>query len=224
MRLLLDTANIGEIEKWMPSGMFSGVTTNPSLVSKEKKQDYILKLREIANYLEGCRYGKHLSVEVTTLDPEKMVRQAQELNEQVPVDGHRGLDLHVKIPVLPTTMRVLAELRQVGVKTNATACMTALQAKMADLAGADIVSFFYNRIADGGENPCQVLENFRPMKSHNLKVICGSIRYLQDVTRAWERGADYVTVQPKLIPEMLEHAQTTLAVSQFQKDIEQWLS
>src|SRR3990167_3915438 len=176
MTLLLDTANIDAIKKFAETGIIAGVTTNPSLMAKESKGDYVEKLKEIADALMLNRGGlSHLSVEVTTLDPKKMIEEASQLNEILRARGK--LDLHVKIPLMLETLEVIGWLHDMKIKVNATACMTALQAKLAQQAGADVVSFFYNRIKDGSGSPDQVLEEFqriRGAKEHagQMQIIC----------------------------------------------------
>lgn len=228
MKLLLDTANLDDIKKFSKTTMISGVTTNPSLMAKESKGNYVDKLRRIRDGILDARRGgsgMHLSVEVTTLDPDEMIDEACQLEEVLGRKGSEsGVDLHIKIPVMPRTMRVLTELRQKSVQTNATACMTAMQAKLAAEAGANIVSFFYNRILDGNENADQVLSNFHSLKPHHVRVICGSIRKPEDIQRCWFNGADYVTASPAIIEKALIHPQTTVAIDKFQEDIEKWLS
>lgn len=222
--LFLDTANIEEIKRLIRTSAISGVTTNPSLMAKESKGDYLDKLCEIAdavrgrgNYIES----KHLSVEVTTLDPDEILREAEILDHNLP---HVGVDVFVKVPVTLGNLRVITYLTKNNIQVNATACMTALQAKMAADAGAQVVSFFYNRIKDGGENPDQVVSDYCFGSSERAKVICGSIRSPKDVVSAWEAGADIVTASTKIISEMIQHPQTDKAIAQFQKDIDSWRS
>lgn len=228
MKLLLDTANLDDIKKFSKTTLISGVTTNPSLMAKESKGNYVDKLRRIRDGILEARKGgsgMHLSVEVTTLDPNGMIDEACQLEEVLGRKGSEsGVDLHIKIPVMPQTMRVLGELRQKSVKTNATACMTAMQAKLACDAGADIVSFFYNRIIDGNEDASNVLNNFHALRPHHVKVICGSIRKPDDIQKCWFSGADFVTASPAIIELALMHPQTTIAINKFQEDIEKWLS
>ncbi|MHB8407887.1 MAG: transaldolase family protein [Acidiferrobacterales bacterium] len=235
--LFLDTANIDDIRFFSKSDAIAGVTTNPSLMAKEKKGDYISKLQEIASILSLAKQGgksKHLSVEVTTLDPDGMVTQALNLQDKL---VKSGVDLHIKIPVLPQTLQVITLLSKKNIRVNATACMTALQGKLASDAGAPIVSFFFNRMIDGlQEDQMRIFDNASPrsraltelVKYKQLggtaSIICGSIRKPEDVFDCWNSGAQIVTAGPKIIREMLKHPQTDKAVQQFQEDIEKWLS
>lgn len=230
MRLLLDTANLDDIKKFLKTGLVCGVTTNPSLMAKESKGNYIEKLCRIRDAILGAKGMKHLSVEVTTLDPEGMFDEACHLDEILKTNETGSpIDLHIKIPAMLSTMEIIYRLRQRSIQTNATACMTAIQAKLAQEAGATVVSFFYNRIADGQGDPEQVLRDFESIRGirgnpGQTKIICGSIRKSEDIFKCWRLGVDYVTAGPKIIGDALTHPQTTIAIEKFQEDIEKWLS
>lgn len=228
MRLLLDSADISEIREFFPGEALAGVTTNPSLIAKQPQRDYIQLLQEIDNELQTTGYSdpQHFSAEVTTLDPDGMIDQAFELRDSI------GKHVHVKIPLMPETIRVIEKLSHSGVQVNATACMTALQAKIASDAGADAVSFFYNRMKDGYQVHALKEELIKPLEEITLycswgedaTVICGSIRHPRDIVDCWQAGAYLVTAPAKVIREALRHPKTTEAIGQFQKDIEAWRS
>jgi len=238
-KLYLDTANIDEIKRLTRTTAISGVTTNPSLMAKEEKGDYVGKLKEIAEET----IGMHLSVEVITLEPREMVKQAIELRDEL-----KDVDLFVKIPVTLDNLTVISHLEvNEKIKVNATACMTADQAKMAMDAGASVVSFFYNRMKDGkldADDELRRFANFRTNKNYVYeskmmfgatrcysiydipmpKVICGSIRKPEDITACWAAGADIVTASMKTIEQLISHPQTDKAIQGFQEDIEKWLA
>lgn len=235
--LLLDSANFYAARAFCSSDAVSGVTTNPSLMAKEGKGDYIDKLKHIANELgiHGEKSGqkKHLSVEVTSLEPGAMVGEA--------INLHAGLkdfpvDLYVKIPIGAEYLEVMTDLSHLKIRVNATAIMTYAQAKLATDAGASIVSFFYNRMKDGGVDPaeiskfshfCVTAKNQAIVTSDHdrfASIICGSIRKPEDVLACWDLGADIVTASPKIIEELCSHPETTKALDQFKKDIDAWRS
>jgi len=224
--LLLDTANLVDIERLSRTDAIAGVTTNPSLMAKEEKGDYTERLKKIASLLnneERSIEKMHLSVEVITLDPDEMIKQGSKLSYAL---DEYGLDTHIKVPVTLDNLRVITELTNIGIKVNATACMTALQAKLAIDAGANIVSFFYNRMKDGGDpDPEKEISEISNMLwDSDVKIICGSIRRPEDVLHCWEAGSHYVTAGMGVIEKMLLHAQTEKAIYGFQMDIEAWLS
>lgn len=233
-RLFLDSANLDEIRQFVETDAVQGVTTNPSLMAKEKKGDYHSRIHQICEIIQVADFRRHLSVEVTTLVPEEMHMQACNL-ERI-MSCYPKIVGYVKIPVMLSTLSVITRLVKHGVRVNATACMTAYQAKLAHDAGAQIVSFFYNRMVDGYnlyespgshrhdalEHAFEQISEFDSLK-RNSEVICGSIRRKEDVLTCWSAGADIVTVSAKIITEMVEHPQTTKAIRQFQEDIDKWL-
>lgn len=228
--LYLDSANLEDIVLCVRTDAVAGVTTNPSLMAKEAKGDYIKKLDDICQMFQtNARARKHLSVEVTTLDPDKMYGQAHELRDAL--GKYDRVQLHVKIPVTFQTLEVISRLGDDGIKVNATACMTALQAKLAHDAGAPVISFFYNRMIDeyNGAQDAHMralgqIATFSHEFNRNSKIICGSIRKPDDLLNCWVNGSDIVTASLKIIRESLVHPQTDKAIKQFQEDIERWLS
>lgn len=249
-KFLLDSANLDDVKRFAKNTAVAGVTTNPSLVSKEKKRDYLSLLCEIADVLNSSVYThpqkttekKHLSVEVTTLDPVEMIRQA-ELFSTMLLARRMYIDVHIKIPVMSQTLEVLSVLRnEKYVKTNATACMTALQAKMAADAGANVVSFFYNRMIDGNtpkgsasaqerekarETALLEIQSYSWRHGNPVPYICGSVRTVDDVEELCaDQSPDktnFVTVSAKILDEMIVHPKTTEAIEAFDKDIKTWL-
>lgn len=228
-KLFLDSANLDEIGKYVRMGVVSGVTTNPSLVSKEAPGDYLERIKSFAQVIqESTRRPIHLSVEVTSLDPDKMVTEAVEIK-----DVFRGtlgnvpfpeVNLYIKIPIIPEAFPVIGKLWNAwSISVNATACMTAPQGKLAADAGASVVSFFWNRIRDGGGHPQDEIDRYKRWQPY-VPVICGSIRTVHDVLFGWKAGADIVTAKAEIIDQLLHHPQTDIAVKKFQEDIERWRS
>jgi transaldolase len=223
VKIFVDSANLEEIEQALKRGFPAGITTNPSILAKEKKTDFRAHINKIITLLTEYGYDIPLSVEVFTADPVEMVRQAEDF---VMHFGHYK-NLAIKVPVGWNELVVIRELRRRGIMVNCTCCMSFNQAIMAAGAGANYVSLFYGRIKDIGYDAAavvrQVRECLRTWKSET-QIIVGSIRHLQDVNEAIQAGADIVTVQPKFFPQMLAHPKTEEAVNQFLNDFQQWLS
>lgn len=229
MKILLDTASITSINEFINSKVIDGVTTNPSLVSKEEKQDYLTLLKNIAKCMPSG-YKGHFSVEVISLDPKVMHDQAvsfyQEIKRIQP-----SVNFHIKIPVCKEYMNLISTLADKGIYVNATACFTAMQAKLAADAGASVVSFFFNRMKDYFEKfpfPAMTahgeISNARRMiANNNVKIICGSIRNVYDIAECEKASADFVTVSPKILSDALFHSGTETSIKSFQEDIEKWL-
>ncbi len=223
--LYLDTANLKEINQYVQTDAIAGVTTNPSLMAKETKGDYLAKLIEICETITvNALSRKHLSVEVTTLSPNQMIDQACYLRDNILDKFNQKVDLYVKIPFSAATLPVISRLTEVQVKVNATAIMTALQAKIAEDAGAPIVSFFYNRALDRAVRVDEEIGLFANTLRRSSRIICGSIRKPDDVKKCWMAGADIVTASVKVIEEMVYHPGTEEAIERFQKDIDAWLA
>lgn len=223
MKIFMDTANLDEIEEGLKRGFPRGITTNPSILAKEKKTDFHGHIQRIIDLLDKYEYDIPLSVEVFTTDPKEMIVQADEFVKSF---GHYT-NLNVKVPIGWDELRVIRELRQRGVKVNCTACMTVTQAVMAALAGANFVSLFYGRIRDGGDNPELIVRQVRAIlkeRNSSSEIIVGSIRAVSDITEALNAGADIVTVQPKFFKSMVSHPKTDEVINQFLTDFKNWLS
>lgn len=222
MKIFIDSANLQEIEEALIRGFPRGITTNPSLLSKEERCDFTLHIQRIIELLQRHGYDIPLSVEVFTADSREMLAQAERF---VTAFGHYP-NLNVKIPIGWNELTVIRELRRQGVKVNCTCCMSFNQAVMAALAGANYVSIFAGRIRDIGYDAFSIIAQVRVLfKEWSVpsEIIVGSIRHIHDVNDALRAGADIVTVPPKFFKQMVAHPQTDQAVSQFINDFRSWM-
>ena len=223
MKIFVDTANLVEIEEALQRGFPGGITTNPSLLSREEKGDFQAHIKKIIGLLEKYGYDIPLSVEVFSSRPEDMVVQAEEFVRQF---GHYR-SLNIKVPIGWEELAVIRELRRRDIKVNCTCCMSYNQAIMAALAGANYVSLFWGRIRDIGYDAGSVVRQVRAtLREANspAEIIVGSIRHIMDVNEALQAGADIVTVPPKFFRQMTQHPKTDEAVGQFLGDFQKWLS
>jgi len=245
MKLFADTANLAEIETALADGFIEGITTNPSLLAKEPKADYLAHMREIVRLIGKSGRQVHLSIEVLAKDAGEMIRQADAFVQDLAYD-----QLAIKIPISQHGVSFTGVVRALttrGIAVNCTACMAPVQALAAAAAGARYVSLFYNRIRDGALDrhkeeraallavktldeadfdPDHVVgESARLLASSypQAEIIAGSIRNVLDVKRAGLAGAHIVTLPPKLFPPILGHFKTDEAVSSFLSDIARWL-
>jgi transaldolase len=222
MKIFVDSANLVEIEEALERGFPAGVTTNPSILSKEEKGDFRDHIKKIIRVLEKHGYDIPLSVEVFSSHPAEMVAQAEEFVH------HFGSyqNLNVKIPIGWDELGVIRELRRRGIKVNCTCCMSYNQAIMAAAAGANYVSLFYGRIRDIGYDAASVVRAVHATFSDSrvpCEIIVGSIRHIHDINEALMAGADIVTVPPKFFRQMVTHPKTDEAVNQFITDFQQWM-
>lgn len=219
MTLFLDSASPAEIEDALARGIVKGVTTNPTLVSREHRGDYFEFVASLVSLVRARPIP--ISVEVVTADPSEMVAQARKLHEYL---GYS--ELAVKIPIGWDELKAIQTLSKVGIRVNVTAIMTQEQALMAIEAGATYVSIFWNRIKDGGGLPGQVVCDVRSLlaRKNGHRIIVGSIRHVKDVTEALACGADIVTVPQGILKEMCLHPKTDEVVQQFMRDYASWTS
>jgi transaldolase len=221
VKLFVDSANLHDIEEALKRGFASGITTNPSILSKEQKRDFTTHIRDIVDLLRRYDASLPLSVELFTTDPAGMAAQAAQFLK----DFGDYENLYIKVPIGWNELQVIHQIRRYGGRVNCTCCMSFNQAIMAASAGANYVSLFWGRIRDTGYDAAtvvrQVKETFRQTGS-STEIIVGSIRQMVDVNEAIQAGADIVTVPPKFFPDMCVHPKTTEAVEQFMRDFREW--
>ena len=220
MRLFIDTANLSDIEDALSTGAVHGVTTNPSLLSKEPKEHFIKHIQKITTL---CRENGNvpLSVEVFAEETDEMYFQALRIHKELDYSN-----VNIKIPVGYEELKVIRKLSDEGISINCTCCFTSSQLEMAALAGAKYVSLFYNRLLDCGGDPLTVLREtsqFIDTNRLNCKIISGSIRSAQDISSSWDAGAHIVTAGMPVIKKMMCHPSTDLSVSGFLSDFRAWL-
>jgi transaldolase len=221
VKIFVDSANLNDIEEALQRGFPSGVTTNPSILSKEQRRDFGTHIRDIIDLLRKYDANIPLSVELFTTDPDEMLRQAEQF---IAAFGDYE-QLAIKVPIGWNELRVIREIRRMGAQVNCTCCMSYNQAIMASSAGANFVSLFWGRIRDTGYDAAsvvrQVRQTFKEWNSPS-QIIVGSIRQMIDVSEAIQAGADIVTVPPKFFPLMCAHPKTDEAVQQFMNDFREW--
>ncbi len=209
MKFFIDTANIDEIREAHALGILSGVTTNPSLVAKEKNVSFHDRLREITALVPGS-----VSAEVIALDAEGMIREGRELAEIAP-------NITVKVPMTPDGLKAVNVLTKDGIKTNVTLIFNANQALLAARAGATYVSPFLGRLDDIGANGLDLVSTIAEIFNiHGLEteIIAASIRHPLHVTEAALRGAHIATVPFKVILQLTKHPLTDSGIEAFLKD------
>ncbi|RHW57796.1 fructose-6-phosphate aldolase [Clostridium botulinum] len=213
MLILLDTANIESIKNINDIYPLDGVTTNPTIISKEKK-DFIGILREIRNVIGE---EKMLHVQVIGSKAEDMIEEAVYLNEKI------GGNLYIKIPVTEQGIKAMKKLSKEGYKITATAIFTAQQALMAAKAGAEFVAPYVNRIdnlmGDGIRVVSDIVNIFETYNI-NSKVLAASFKNTEQIHNACLKGAHSVTVNEDLINKLIYHPLTDLSVDNFVKDWE----
>jgi len=208
MKFFIDTANIDEIREAASMGMLDGVTTNPSLVAKEKK-DFRKLLEEICSIVDGP-----ISAEVISLDFDGMMKEAREL-----VKIHKNIV--VKIPLIKDGLKAVKALGGEGIKANVTLCFSANQALFAAKAGAYFISPFIGRLDDIGQNGMdligQIVTIYRNY-GYTTEVLVASIRHPMHVVDAAMIGADICTMPFKVLDQLINHPLTDIGIEKFLSD------
>ena len=210
MKIFLDTANIEDIKEINSLGVIHGVTTNPSLIAKEKR-DLKETLKEIASIVDGP-----ISGEVISLDYENMIKEAEEL-----ASIHKNIV--VKIPMTYDGLKAVSYLSKKGIRTNVTLIFSAAQALLAARAGASYVSPFLGRLDDIGSNGLILIEDISEILNvHNIQteIIAASIRNPIHVIEAAKLGANIGTLPPSVIRALINHPLTDAGIKKFKEDWE----
>lgn len=212
MKIFIDTANINDIKSAFELGIIEGVTTNPTIISKEGKkfEDAIKEIAEIVGedtYIFG---------EVVSLDAENMIKEAYEIKKL-----HKNMI--IKIPMCKEGIKAVSKLSKDGVKTCVTLCFSAAQAILAANAGATYVAPFLGRVDDIGGNGIHLIQEIMEifeMQGMDTQIVAASTRHPLHVIELAKAGAHVATVPYKTIMQMFEHPLTTNGLAQFMKDWE----
>jgi len=208
MKFFIDTANIEEINRAKELGVIDGVTTNPSLISKEKRPARDL-LKEIASLIKGP-----ISAEVVSLEADVMVKEARELAKIAD-------NIVIKIPIIKEGMKAIKRLTAEGIKTNTTLIFSPSQALLAAKAGTTYASPFIGRLDDISHfgmdlvyDIITIFENY----GFDTQVIVASIRHPLHVVEAALAGAHIATIPFKVIDKLIHHPLTDIGLQRFLED------
>jgi transaldolase len=209
MKLFLDTANIDEVRQAVAMGVLSGVTTNPSLMAKERGADFRHTVVEICELVRGP-----VSAEVTERDTPGMVAQGREL-----ASWHEHVV--VKLPITPAGLAACRQLRDEGIAVNMTLCFSVNQGLLAATVGATYVSPFVGRLDDIGHDGmalvADLVEVFR-RQGFTTQVLAASIRHPLHVVQAAKVGAHVATMPFKVLMQMVAHPLTDIGLERFLAD------
>jgi transaldolase len=210
MKFFIDTANLGEIRKAWDLGIIDGVTTNPSLISKEGR-DPVALLREICGVVKGP-----VSAEAVSMTAEEMVPEAQSLSKI-----HKNIV--IKIPMTGEGLKAVKRLSGKGIKTNVTLIFSPSQALLAAKAGATYVSPFVGRLDDISHVGMGIVSEIMEIYENYLfktEIIVASIRNPLHVVEAARMGAHIATIPYSVIIQLIKHPLTDAGIEKFLKDWE----
>jgi transaldolase len=208
MKFFIDTANIDEIKEAAALGVLDGVTTNPSLVSKEGK-DFRKLLDEILKLVDGP-----VSAEVISTDYQGILKEGKDL-----ASIHKNIV--VKVPLIKEGLKAVKTLTDEGIKVNVTLCFSPTQAILAAKAGATYVSPFVGRLDDistsGMDLISQIVQIYRNY-DYKTQVLVASVRHPLHVVEAALIGADVCTIPFDVIKKMFNHPLTDIGLEKFLND------
>jgi transaldolase len=209
LKIFLDTANVDSIRKYNDMGLVDGVTTNPTLLSKEGGGDPEEIMGEIVKMIHGP-----VSLEVISTDYEGMLAEGRRLSKF-------GKNVVVKIPMLPDGLKAVRTLHNEAIKTNVTLIFSANQALLAAKSGASYVSPFIGRLDDIGQigmdvvrDSVQIFSNY----DYDCEVLVASVRHPLHVIEAGKIGAGVVTLPPDVLGKMISHPLTDIGLAKFLDD------
>jgi len=210
MKFFIDTANVNEIRKAWDLGVIDGVTTNPSLISKEGREAVSL-LKEICSMVNGP-----VSAEAVSMTADEMVKEAESLAKI-----HENIV--VKIPMTEDGLKAVKKLSGMGIKTNVTLIFSPTQALLAAKAGATYVSPFVGRLDDishSGMNLVGEIIDIYGNYMFHTEIIVASVRNPLHVVEAAKMGAHIATIPYSVIIQLIKHPLTDIGIEKFLKDWE----
>jgi transaldolase len=208
MKIFLDTANVAEIKEGVAIGVVDGVTTNPSLIAKEKRPFRPL-VEEICSIVPG-----DVSLEVVATDFEGMVKEGEELAQVAP-------NAVVKVPLTQDGLKAVKYLSGKGIRMNQTLCFSAPQALLSAKAGATYISPFLGRLDDIAHvgmdlirDICEIYRNY----GFKTQVLAASIRNPLHVVDAAKAGAHVCTMPFSVLQQLMKHPLTDIGLKKFLED------
>jgi transaldolase len=210
MKIFLDTASIESIKKFADMGVVDGITTNPTLISKEKGHPEDI-MREIVRIVKGP-----VNLEVVATKTEEMIEEGLRLKKF-------GDNVVVKVPMTMDGLKAVRKLSEEKIKSNVTLIFSSNQALLAAKAGASYVSPFIGRLDDAGQEGMAVIKEIvQIFKNYDYQseVLVASVRHPIHVIEAGRIGAHIVTLPPDILGKMLTHPLTDKGLSLFLSDWE----
>ncbi len=210
MKFFIDTANIEQIKEAASIGVLDGVTTNPTLISREKGEPREI-YRQICEIVDGP-----VSAEVLALDSEGMVKEAKEL-----AAIHKNIV--IKIPMTKEGLKAVKQLTALNIRTNVTLVFSPIQALLAARAGATFVSPFVGRLDDIATPGMELVSQIKQIFDNYMietEIIVASIRHPMHVVEAALYGADIATIPFAVIEKVIKHPLTDIGIERFLADWE----
>jgi len=210
MKFFIDTGNTDEIRAAQEMGILDGVTTNPTLLSREDRP-YLDVLKEICSIVDGP-----VSAEVTATTADGMIKEAYDLAKIAD-------NIVIKVPIIRSGVTAIRKLTAEGIKVNATLCFSPTQALIAAKAGATYISPFIGRLDDVSTSGMDLIEQIVTIYDNygfETEVLVASVRHAMHVVEAALIGADIITMPFAVIDKLLNHPLTDVGLKKFLADWE----
>jgi len=210
MKIFLDTANLESIRKFNDMGLLDGITTNPSLMSKEGG-DPKKVMEEITKIIKG-----DVSLEVISTEYSGMIEEGRRLRQY-------GKNVVVKVPMTPDGLKACKQLTSEDIPVNVTLIFSPNQALLAAKSGAKYVSPFIGRLDDIGKDGMNLIRDIKKIfdnyqDNFKTQILVASIRHPIHVIDAAKIGAHVVTLPPAVLDKMLQHPLTDIGLENFLSD------
>jgi TalC/MipB family fructose-6-phosphate aldolase len=209
MELMLDTANLAEIERGLATYPISGVTSNPTIIKAEGGVDFFVHMQKIRELIGESR---SLHVQVVSTDCASIMAEAQKIVSLL------GPSTFVKIPVTQEGLEAIRILSKKGINITATAIYTTLQGILAMLSGARYLAVYYNRMLNIDIDAAKVIKELSSLlwaNSTSCQVLAASFKNINEITTAYASGASCCTVPYSLLCTGLSMPSITKAVHDF---------
>ena len=209
MKIFIDTANLNEIKEAASFGVLDGITTNPSLMSKEGHKDAKKFYETICKIVSGP-----VSAEVISKDYESILKEGRELSKIAP-------NIYVKVPLIKEGLKAVKTFKEEGINTNVTLCFSPSQAVFAAKAGATIVSPFIGRLDDISQDGMHLIEQIVQIYNnygYETEVLVASVRHPLHFVDSCLIGADICTMPFKVIESLVKHPLTDIGLEKFISD------
>lgn len=208
MKIFLDTANLDEIKMANATGLLNGVTTNPTLISREKLS-FEDQVKELSSIVDGP-----ICLEVIGSESAQMVLEAEKLIKLTK-------NALVKIPAREEGLKAVNILKDKNIPTVVTLCFSPLQALLAAKAGATYIAPFIGRLDDIGMDSIRIVEQIKTIyENYNFstKIIVASVRSPLHVVRSAMIGVDIITMPYKVFDMLIKHPLTEVGLEKFMSD------
>jgi len=210
MQFYLDTANVEAIKRFVSWGVVDGVTTNPTLIAREKVS-LEMRIKEISKIVSGP-----VSCEVISTDYKGMVAEGR-------LFATWNRNIYVKVPATEVGLQACHTMSKDGIKVNMTLIFTSGQALLAIKAGAALISPFIGRLDDISEDGMGLIKELTEIFEHydfKAKILVASIRHPRHVIDAARLGAHIATMPPEVMEKMIKHPLTDIGLAAFLADWE----